>query len=86
MALSLTDKIVGFIVRPVETYRAVREEELAAPAIYFLVLLIIGAILRAIVAYLGITVADANSAAFNLGMSGSIGAFLGALILSLIHI
>ena len=84
MALSLTDKIVGFIVRPVETFRGVRNETITDAAIYFLVLLIIGAILRAIVAYLGLAVADEGSAAFNLGMSGSIGAFVGGLILAFI--
>lgn len=84
MAVSLTDKLVGFIIRPVETFRAVRDESIVDAAIYFLVLLIIGAILRAIVAYLGLTVADEGSAAFNLGMSGGIGAFVGALIIAFI--
>ena len=84
MAVSLTDKLVGFIIRPVETFRAVRDESIVDAAIYFLVLLIIGAILRAIVAYLGLTVADEGSAAFNLGTSGSIGAFVGALIIAFI--
>ena len=84
MALSLTDKIVGFIVRPVETFRAVRDEELTPPVIYFLVLLIVGAILRAIVAYLGIAAADANMPNFGLGLGGSIGAFVAALIVAFI--
>lgn len=84
MAVSLTDKLVGFIIRPVETFRAVRDESIVDAAIYFLVLLIIGAILRAIVAYLGLTVADEGSPAFNLGMSGGIGAFVGALIIAFI--
>ena len=84
MALSLTDKIVGFIVRPVETFRAVRDEELTPPVIYFLVLLIVGAILRAIVAYLGIAAADANMPNFDLGLGGSIGAFVAALIVAFI--
>ncbi len=79
MALSLTDKLVGFIARPVESFRAVRDEELAPPAIYYLVLLIINAVLTAIVAYLGIKAAAQNSA-FQLGMSGSVGAFVGGLI------
>lgn len=84
MALSLTDKLVGFIVRPVESFRAVRDETLTDGAIYYLVLLIISAILHAIVAYLGISAADANSAGFNLGMTGSVGAFVGALIVAFI--
>ena len=84
MALSLTDKLVGFIVRPVESFRAVRDETLTDGAIYYLVLLIISAILHAIVAYLGISAADANSTGFNLGMTGSVGAFVGALIVAFI--
>ncbi len=84
MALSLTDKIVGFIVRPVETYRAVRDEEFAAPSIYFLVLLIIDAILTAIVAYLGLAAVDANTPRFDLGLGGSIGAFIAGLIIAFI--
>jgi hypothetical protein len=84
MALSLTDKIVGFIVRPVETYRAVRDEELGPPVVYFLVLLIIGAILRAIVAYLGLVAVDANTPNFSLGIGGSIGSFIGALVIAFI--
>ncbi|MEN6341140.1 MAG: Yip1 family protein [Methanospirillum sp.] len=83
MALSLTDKIVGFIVRPVETFRAVRDEELGPPVIYWIVLLIINAILTAIIAYLGFTAAAQNSA-YNLGMSGSAGAFIAGLIAAII--
>ncbi len=79
MALSLTDKLVGFIVRPVETFRAVRDEELAPPAIYYLVLLIINAILTAIVAYLGFGAASA-AGGYNLGLAGSAGAFVAGLI------
>ena len=52
--------------------------------IYFLVLLIIGTILRAIVAYLGIAAADANMPNFDLGLGGSIGAFIAALIVAFI--
>lgn len=80
MALSLTDKIVGFLARPVETYRAVRDEELGPPVVYFLVLLIINAILTAIVAYLGLAAADANTPNFSLGIGGSIGSFILGLI------
>src|SRR5512138_2840611 len=84
MALSLTDKIVGFIVRPVETFRAVRDEELGPPAIYFLVLLIINAILTAIVAYLGIAAVAASTPNLDLGIGGSIGAFIAGLIIAFI--
>jgi len=83
MALSLTDKLVGFIVRPVETFRAVRDEELAAPSIYYLVLLIINAILTAIVAYLGYG-AVRSTQGYNLGIAGSAGAFVAGLIIAFI--
>jgi hypothetical protein len=76
MALSLTDKIVGFIVRPVETFRAVREEELAPPTVYYLVLLIINAILTAIVAYLGYGAATNNPPGIGAFIAGLIAAFI----------
>lgn len=87
MALSLTDKLVGFIVRPVETFRAVRDEELAPPAIYYLVLLIINAILSAIVAYLGFGAATNNTPGIGAFIAGLIAAFiLGIISLILISI
>ena len=76
MALSLTDKIVGFIVRPVETFRAVREEELGPPIIYWLVLLIINAILTAIVAYLGFGAAVDRTPGVGAFIAGLIAAFI----------
>ena len=78
MALSLTDKLVGFIVRPVETFRAVRDEELAPPAIYWIVLLIINAILTGILAYLGYGAATSMQTGINIG--GGAGAFIAGLI------
>jgi hypothetical protein len=81
MALSLTDKIVGFLARPVETYRAVRDEELGPPVVYFLVLLIINAILTAIVAYLGIGAAANNPPGIGAFILGLIGAFIWGIIM-----
>lgn len=84
MALSLTDKLVGFIVRPVETFRAVRDEELAAPAIYYLVLLIINAILTAIVAALGFGAARSAQMGLGLGAVSGAMAFIVGLIFAFI--
>ncbi len=78
MALSFTDKLVGFIVRPVETFRAVRDEELAPPAIYWILLLIINAILTGIIAYLGYGATTSMQTGINVG--GGAGAFVAGLI------
>lgn len=80
MALSLTDKIVGFFTRPVETFRAVRDEDLVPPIIYYLVLLVINAILTAIVAYLGFGAAAGNPPGIGAFITGLIGAFIGGII------
>lgn len=80
MVLSLTDKLVGFIVRPVETFRAVREEEFGPPVVYYVVLLIINAILTAIVAYLGIGAVADNPP----GIGGFIAGLIGAIIFGII--
>ena len=84
MSPSLTDKLVGFLVRPVETFRAARDESLTDAGIYYFVLLVISAVLHAVIAFLGISAADTSSTGFNLGMSGSVGAFVGALIIAFI--
>lgn len=84
MALSLTDKIMGFFVRPVETFRAVRDEDLVPPIIYYIVLLIINAILVAIVAYLGYGAAanePPGAGAFFAGLIGAIVAGILGLLL-----
>lgn len=84
MALSLTDKIMGFFVRPIETFRAVRDEDLVPPIIYYIVLLIINAILVAIVAYLGYGAAanePPGAGAFFAGLIGAIVAGILGLLL-----
>ncbi len=84
MSPSLTEKLVGSLVRPVETFRAVRDESLVDAGIYSFVLLVISALLHAIIAYFGISAADVESTGFYLGMPGSTGAFVTALIISFI--
>jgi hypothetical protein len=76
MVLSLTDKLVGFIVRPVETFRAARDETVTDGAIYYLVLLVINAILTAIVAYLGFGAAADYPPGIGAFIAGLIGAFI----------
>ena len=84
MSPSLTEKLVGFLVRPVETFRAARDETLPDAGIYYFVVLVISALLHAIVAFLGISATDENSTGLNLGMTGSTGAFVTALIIAFI--
>ena len=87
MTLSLTDKIVGFIVRPVETFREARDETVTDAGIYYLVLLVINAVLTAIVAYLGIGVARSSPPGIGTFIAGLIGAFIiGILLLALVSI
>jgi len=52
MTLSITDKIIGFVARPAETFRAVREETIGDALTYLVVLLIVNAVLSAIVGFL----------------------------------
>ncbi len=80
MALSLTDKIMGFFVRPVETFRAVRDEDLVPPIIYYIVLLIINAILVAIVAYLGYGAAANAPPGVGAFIAGLIGAIIAGIL------
>jgi hypothetical protein len=82
MALSLTDKIVGFITRPVETFRSVRDETFGDAVIYFIVLLIVNAVLSAIVGFLGFSaMAMPGSAIAGAGGVGTmIAAFIAAVI------
>jgi hypothetical protein len=80
MALSLTDKIMGFFARPVETFRAVRDEDLVPPIIYYVVLLIINAILVAIVAYLGYGTAANEPPGVGAFIAGLIGAIIAGIL------
>lgn len=80
MALSLTDKITGFFVRPVETFRAVRDEDLVPPVIYYVVLLVINAVLVAIVAYLGYGAATNEPPGVGAFIAGLIGAIIAGIL------
>lgn len=87
MTLSLANKIVGFIIRPVETFREARDETVTDAGIYYLVLLVINAVLTAIVAYLGIGVARSSPPGIGTFIAGLIGAFIvGLLLLALVSI
>lgn len=83
MKLSITDKIVGFITRPAETFRAVREETFGIAITYFGALLIVNAVLSAIVGYFGFGIGAGMPGSGIAGASG-LGAMVTALIFALI--
>jgi len=82
MSLSTTEKITGFLVRPAETFRAVRDETFGDVITYFAVLLIINAVLSAIVALLGFRAFGMPGSA--IAGAGGVGAVIGAFIFALI--
>ena len=86
MTLSLTEKITGFVMRPVETFREVRGETFGDAATYFAVLLLINAVLSGIVGLLGfrsVGMPGADIAGAG-GLGGMIGAFIIAVIAGII--
>jgi hypothetical protein len=80
MALSFLDKIVGFLARPAETFRAVRDETLTDAAIYYLLLLIFTSVLGGLMVYLGFAVMDGSGLGINTGTEAGIMSFVWALI------
>jgi hypothetical protein len=80
MALSFLDKIVGFLARPAETFRAVRDETLTDAAIYYLLLLIFTSVLGGLMVYLGFAVMDGSGLGINTGTEAGIMSFAWALI------
>lgn len=86
MALSITDKIAGFIARPVETFRAARDETFGDAVVYFIALLIVNAVLSAIIGYLGLRAAGlfgAPSAGAG-GVGAMVTVFIAAVVLGVI--
>jgi hypothetical protein len=79
MALSFLDKIVGFLARPAETFRAVRDETLSDAAIYYLLLLILTSVLGGLMVYLGLAVMDGSGLGIN-AVPGDPMSFVWALI------
>lgn len=82
MALSIAEKIQGFILRPVETFRAVRDETFGDAITYFVVLLIINAVLSAIVGFLGFSAMGMPGSA--IAGAGGVGAMIAAFIIAVI--
>ncbi|MEN6519437.1 MAG: YIP1 family protein [Methanospirillum sp.] len=82
MALSIAEKIQGFILRPIETFRAVRDETFGDAITYFVVLLIINAVLSAIVGFLGFSAMEMPGSA--IAGAGGIGAMIAAFIIAVI--
>lgn len=78
MVPSLTDKLVGFIVRPVETFRALRGESLKDAASYFLLLLVFTSVLAGLMVYLGFTRVNGSVLGITLGPSAGILSFVWA--------
>jgi len=80
MALSFLDKIVGFLAKPAETFRAVRGESLKDAATYYLLLLIFTSVLAGAMIYLGFTRATGSFLGITLGPSGGIMSFVWAVV------
>ncbi len=80
MVLSFLDKIIGFISRPAETFRAVRGESLKDAATYYLLLLIVTSVLAGAMIYLGFTRATGSVLGITLGPSAGIMSFVWAVV------
>lgn len=84
MALSFLEKIVGFLARPAETFRAVRGESLTDAAVYYLLLLLLTSILSGLMVYLGLSVVDGSALGIDTGPDAGIMSFAWALIFTYI--
>ncbi len=80
MALSFLEKVVGFLARPAETFRAVRGEAVTDAAVYYLLLLVLQSILAALMVYLGFAVMDGSGLGIDTGRDAGIMSFVWALV------
>ncbi len=80
MALSLVKKIVGFIVRPAETFRAVRDETVTEAAVYYMLLLLLTSVLAGLMVYLGLSVVNGSALGIHTGRDAGILSFVWALV------
>jgi len=80
MALSFPDKIVGFLARPAEAFRDVRDETVTDAAVYYLLLLVLTSVLAGVMVYLGFSVVDGSALGINTGRDAGIMSFVWALI------
>jgi hypothetical protein len=80
MALSFLDKIIGFISRPAETFRAVRDETLTDAAYYYLLLLLFTSVLTGVMVYLGFSVVNGSGLGIDTGKDAGILSLVWAVI------
>ena len=80
MVLSFLDKIVGFLMRPAETFRAVRGESLKDAAVFYLLLLVFTSVLAGLMVYLGFAVVNGSGLGINTGKDAGIMSFVWAVI------
>ncbi len=83
MAVSFLDKIVGFLARPAETFRAVRGETMGDAGVYFLLLLVVQAVLGGLMVYLGLARMNGSGIGVN-AVAGDPMSFVWALIFTYI--
>ena len=80
MALSFTDKLIGFLAKPAETFRAVRGESLRDAAVFYLLLLIFTSVLAGVMIYLGFSRVTGSFLGITLGPSAGIMSFVWAVV------
>ncbi|NLX49929.1 MAG: YIP1 family protein [Methanospirillum sp.] len=84
MAIPLTEKLVGFILRPVGTFRDARDETVVDAGIYFLVLLVINALITAVLSVLGFSAVESVESTFGIGATTGALDFVGSLVAAFI--
>ncbi len=84
MALSFLDKLVGFLARPAETFRAVRGETVTDAAVFYLLLLVVQSVLAGLMVYLGFAVMDGSGLGIDTGPDAGLMSFVWALIFTYI--
>lgn len=72
MSLSFSERVVGFLSRPAETFRAVRGDPMTEAAVYFLLLLVIHSVLFGLMVYLGLSAIDGSGLGIETGRDAGI--------------
>jgi hypothetical protein len=84
MALSFLERVVGFVTRPAETFRAVRGETVTDAAVYYLLLLVLQSVLAGLMVYLGFSVLDGSALGIDTGRDAGLMSFVWALVFTYI--
>jgi hypothetical protein len=84
MAPSFLEKVVGFLARPAETFRAVRGETLTDAAVFYLLFLVFTSVLSGLMVYLGFAVVNGSGLGIETGTDAGIMSFVWALIFTYI--